>query len=75
MSKALRERVLRIERYRGSGKLVIGIKDPNAYQGVKVNGALMSERQFKLFADSLPATELWVVSILENNRSDAESGS
>ena len=67
MSKALSNRLLRIERLHGSGEFVIGIREPNAYKGVKVNGSLMSEKQFKLFADSLPdPTELWVVSIIEN---------
>jgi len=77
MSKALRERVLRIERLRGSGKLVIGIKDPNAYQGVKVNGALMSEKQFRIYSELQgdENIEVFLVSILENKRSDAESGS
>ena len=77
MSKALRERVLRIQRYRGSGKLVIGIKDTNAYQGVKVNGALMSEKQFRIYSELQgdENIEVFLVSILENKRSDAESGS
>jgi hypothetical protein len=73
MSNSLSERVLRIERLRGSGKFVIGIQQPSAYKGVKVNGALMSEKQFKMFSELQEDEniEVFLVSILENMVGDA----
>ena len=66
-NKAIRERILRIERLRGSAEFVFAIRDPSLYDGVKVKGYVMSETHFKQFAEALPAyTELYVVSILEN---------
>jgi len=51
MSKSLKERVLRIERLRGSGKFLIGVREPGAYKGVKVNGSLMTDRQFQVLSE------------------------
>jgi len=68
LSKSLRERVLRIERLRGSGKFVIGIREHSAYKGVKVNGSLMSERQFQVLSELQGGEniEVFLISIIEN---------
>ena len=68
MNKSLRERVLRIERLRGSGKFIVGVREPNSYKGVKFNGALMSEKQFQVFSELQgdENIEVFLISILEN---------
>jgi len=53
------KRIATLEQITGSKpKLVVGIRDVTAYEGVKVNGFLMSEAEFERFAKALPQTTL-----------------
>jgi hypothetical protein len=60
---------LKIERQKGTRKFVFGIREPNFYKGVKVNGVLMTEKQFQELQETSENTQFFIFEILENKPS------
>jgi hypothetical protein len=61
------KRIEKIEQNTGEPQIVVAIKEPAMYEGVKVNGALMSDAEFERFKQALPKeTQLYIVGVSEN---------
>lgn len=62
--RSINNKVEKLEQITGKSLIVVAVKD---LEGVKVNGVLMSEKEFEQFQKALPSnSELHIVEIVEN---------